>query len=475
MKPHASPRFALLAGFFVTMALAWHAGAEVLVQCPGDVDGDGIPDHYFRTFSGQRTGWINASNTARCTPTKVSFAPDGTPTDVGTSACKRVLSTTPGRSVNGQWRSNVKCMHITCGDGFQTMADGKAIYTFGFRNATGLPPANALVNAFLAAEWPAPDIAIDEGDEFYLTLTNVNLAVRPDLFDPHTIHFHGFPQASSVFDGMPEGSIAILGGSSLTYYYKIVVPGTYMYHCHVEAAEHMQMGMLGNLFVRPKQDKATPGTLFGSHIHQAGDLYAYNDGDGSTFCNKEIAIQLGSFDPVFHFEDQSIQAPEFSIEDPRYAQLNGRGYPDTVHPGPLPWTPPQDNYGGPFPLPGDYVPKTSQNVDTVVTASAGQKVLLRFSSLDTTRFWTVSALGLPMRVVGIDGRLLRSTPAGGGTGQNLAYDTSSVTVGGGMATDVLIDTTGVPPGTYFLYTTNLNYLANDAEDYGGMMTEIVVQ
>ena len=28
-----------------------------------------------------------------------------------------------------------------------------------------------------------------------------------------------------------------------------------MYHCHVEAAEHMQMGMLGNLFVRPRQNK----------------------------------------------------------------------------------------------------------------------------------------------------------------------------------------------------------------------------
>jgi hypothetical protein len=29
-------------------------------------------------------------------------------------------------------------------------------------------------------------------------------------------------------------------------------------------------------------------------------------------------------------------------------------------------------------------------------------------------------------------------------------------------------------GTYLLYTTNLNYLSNDGEDFGGMMTEIVV-
>ena len=38
----------------------------------------------------------------------------------------------------------------------------------------------------------------------------------------------------------------------------------------------------------------------------------------------------------------------------------------------------------------------------------------------------------------------------------------------------MLDTTGVPPGTYFLYTTNLNHLSNDGEDFGGMMTEIVV-
>jgi FtsP/CotA-like multicopper oxidase with cupredoxin domain len=45
----------------------------------------------------------------------------------------------------------------------------------------------------LAAEWPAPTIAVDEGKQFYLTLTNVGMVIRPDLFDPHTVHFHGFP------------------------------------------------------------------------------------------------------------------------------------------------------------------------------------------------------------------------------------------------------------------------------------------
>jgi hypothetical protein len=57
-------------------------------------------------------------------------------------------------------------------------------------------------------------------------------------------------------------------------------------------------------------------------------------------------------------------------------------------------------------------------------------------------------------------------------GADRYYDTNSVTVGGGEAVDVIIDTAGVAPGTYFLYTTNLNYLSNNTEDFGGMMTEI---
>jgi hypothetical protein len=32
----------------------------------------------------------------------------------------------------------------------------------------------------------------------------------------------------------------------------------------------------------------------------------------------------------------------------------------------------------------------------------------------------------------------------------------------------------MPTGTYFLYTPNLDHLTNDAENFGGLMTEVVV-
>ena len=57
---------------------------------------------------------------------------------------------------------------------------------------------------------------------------------------------------------------------------------------------------------------------------------------------------------------------------------------------------------------------------------------------------------------------------------DLAYDTSSVTLGGGESLDAIVDTTGLAPGRYFLYTANLNFLSNFREDFGGMMTELEV-
>ena len=50
-----------------------------------------------------------------------------------------------------------------------------------------------------------------------------------------------------------------------------------------------------------------------------------------------------------------------------------------------------------------------------------------------------------------------------------------MTLGGGESIDVILDTTGIPTGTYFLYSRELDHLNNNQEGRGGMMTEIVVQ
>ncbi len=405
-------------GSFLSMITVLPANAAVSVQCPGDIDGD--------------ARWVSP----------------GEP-DLTDSAYK------PGVT---------KCMHIGAGDGFITMADGLSQYIFGFSDLTGLvtrpvPPAVAddvMMEGMLGAIFPAPPIVLEEGDELYLTLTNVGMVKRPDLFDPHSVHYHGFPQAAPIFDGVPDAAIAINMGSSLTYFYKINDPGTYMYHCHVEAPEHMQMGMLGNLYVRPTQDGTAKN--YGGRNYTR---FAYNDGDGSTGYDVDFPIQIGSFDSAFHNASEGVQPLPFALMVDNYPMLNGRGYPDTVNP--LPLAAPTANGG-----------KVSQKESSLITAAPGQRVLLRISNLNVTRLYTLGTMGVPMTVIGMDAKLLR-----GPDGKNLYYQTNSVTIGGGQVVDAIIDipANATSGSKYFLYTTNLNYLSNDAEQVngmGGMMTEIRV-
>lgn len=394
------------------------AAAAAYVQCPGDRDGDAVVD----------------------TPNHPDYR-------------------------------DVKCMHLGAGDGFVTMADGRLQYMFSFVDLSGIPEEDTLDAGMLAANFPAPTIVLDEGQHFYLTLTNYGMAIRPDLADPHTVHFHGFPNASDLFDGVPEATISINMGASLTYYYNIVEPGTYMYHCHVEATEHMQMGMLGNLYVRPAQNGESH-----SHDGRTFTQFAYNDGDGSTGYDVEYPVQIGSFDPEFHDASMNTQPLPFAEMKDTYGMLNGRGYPDTKDP--RTWDFPHTSQSGANPDKegafGTGKLSTSQPVSSRIEATAGERILLRISNLNVTNFYTLTALGLPpMKVVGTGARILR----GGGqdNGLDMYYHTSSITLGGGESADVILDTTGVTPGTYFLYTTNLNYLSNGEEDFGGMMTEIHIQ
>lgn len=359
---------------------------------------------------------------------------------------------------------DVACKHITGSDGFATMADGTEMFIFSFHDVTNLYPPNGVYatkeeadvavsfDGLLAAETSAPTINVQENQDFYLTLSVMPMTIRPDLFDPHTVHFHGFPNATAIFDGEPMSSIAANQGGSFTYYYNLTGrPGTYLYHCHVEASEHMQMGMLGNLYVRA----ADPAT-------------AYNTAD--TGFDVEYPIQVISFDPEFHRRSESIQPLPFAAMLDTYPLINGRGYPDTINPNELP--PPQAKLDGRAALEAISPTQSSQKLPSLITATVGQTILIRLSSVATVDLYTISAGGLPMQIVGKDARIYKGQ--GDLAGTPLFQTVNSVNVGGGESYDLLIDTTGVAPGTYFLYSTNLNELTNDKQDFGGMMTEIVI-
>jgi FtsP/CotA-like multicopper oxidase with cupredoxin domain len=458
----------------------------------------------------------------------------------------------------------VKCQQISGGDGYATMGDGVQTYLFAFgplsgladiRNglpgtepasvfnvpgdpytdmtyngAVGLTQDGAAVDATTPAgeqlivghvdprpimdigimngNIPAPTMAIDEDDEFFLTLTNVGMIMRPDLFEQHTVHFHGYPNASSFYDGVPDASVAMNIGGSFTYYYLAPDAGTYFWHCHVTPPEHLQMGMVGQIFVRPRQNRVPAGaTLYNALFTQQADprtrcgtdilcstplppangvmhvlnksgtptLYAYNDGDGSTAYDVEYPIQIDGFDPNFHFVSMTFNPEPFSDMKDKYFMLNGRSYPDTVN-SCLPRDPSGTCRPGTGEAPittqvADGTKHFSQPLPTLINIPVGGKALLRISDLDVTEFQTLASLGIPMHVIGVNARLLRDM-----AGNDMTYYTNSITLGGGESLDAILDasdTTKYPAGTtYYLYTPNLDHLANDAENFGGLMTEV---
>jgi len=471
----------------------------------------------------------------------------------------------PGQIDSTMPNPNIKCQQISGGDGFATMGDGTQTYLFAFGPLSGLGdivkglpgtmPAsefNTLVdpnnNPFtvgapipattfngavgltpdpesvppnqidghvdprpimdvgvLNGNMPAPMMAIDEDDEFFLTLTNVGMIMRPDLFEQHTVHFHGYPNASGFFDGVPDASVAINIGGSFTYYYLAPDAGTYFFHCHITPPEHLQMGMVGQIYVRPRQNRLAAGAnLYAGLVAQQADLrtasncntdilcgsplppadsgvthvnnksgtptlYAYNDGDGSTAYDVEYPIQIHGFDPNFHFVGMTFNPEPFTDNKDKYFLLNGRSYPDTIG-GAV------DGSGNVIPGPmqtqsSDGVSRTSQPMSTIINIPAGGRALLRLSSLDTTEMQTLASLGIPMHVVALNARLLRDQ-----AGNNLAYDTNSITLGGGESLDVILDASDTVKyhvgDTYYLYTPNLDHLSNDAENFGGLMTEV---
>ena len=352
---------------------------------------------------------------------------------------------------------------------------------------------------------PAPLMAIDEDDEYFLTLSNVGMIMRPDLFEQHTVHFHGYPNASSFYDGVPDASIAINIGGSFTYYYLAPDAGTYFWHCHITPPEHLQMGMVGQIYVRPRQNRIPSSlTLYQGLSAQQADLrtacksandilcsnplphggdngtaggfvasnatattptdpqtkkFAYNDGDGSTYYDVEYPLQIHGFDPNFHFVGMTFNPEAFVDMKDKYFLLNGRSYPDTVATGPLNTET------------ADGRTHFSQPLPAIINIPAGGKALLRISDLDVTEYQTLASLGIPMHVVGYNAKLLRDQ-----AGYNTDYYTNSITLAGGESLDVILDTsnTGIyqTGQVFYLYTPQLDHLSNDAENFGGLMTEV---
>jgi hypothetical protein len=216
-----------------------------------------------------------------------------------------------------------------------------------------------------------------EGDILDITLFNAGFAFGSCVTDPHTIHLHGV-HSPTYYDGIPEigfgvpmwnpytigpdgcpilpghGSTTFTpasdanltqggpNGNVFTYRMYCERPGTYLYHCHVEASEHVHMGMYGPMWIYPK-----------SYGNTSRGGAAYNN--SLTEFSQEAVLLLNDIDTRWHdnildlsaetiepnpttFNPPATSPPEianFNIPDyrPNYWTINGRCLPDTLMAG----------------------------------------------------------------------------------------------------------------------------------------------
>lgn len=250
---------------------------------------------------------------------------------------------------------------------------------------------NYLWSLQTTASIPSPIIWADQGDRIYITLINLGMPVS-GLEDPHTIHLHGAHVATQL-DGFPETSFSVpmwMNPTEMpptaTYYFLPEHPGTYMYHCHVEASEHVQMGMYGALVIYPSVESLEMADIkmdtcgnwrykgkIQNQIPQYASHRQFAFNNIQTFFDKEYVMLLSDLDLKWH---QTVQTTlqtgiTFNASDfkPNFWLVNGRAFPDTLLPHPQ--TPPANSD-----------PNLTQiNYESYVHVATDQKFLLRMINM----------------------------------------------------------------------------------------------
>jgi len=189
--------------------------------------------------------------------------------------------------------------------------------------------ANPLLRA------PSPVIRVEQGDTIWIQLENTH-------YFPHTIHLHGIDHpwvdsSGEGNDGVPQTSDKfVLPGQSKTYEIRPRVPGSFVYHCHVQTHVHLAMGLVGMFVVeenRPNNWVQTFNVGAGQVRHPSKAILEDYD--------SEYDLHYHAMDKELHSIIQESNDPrliakkmnrEYDMTDATedYHTLNGRSFPYTL-------------------------------------------------------------------------------------------------------------------------------------------------
>ncbi len=275
---------------------------------------------------------------------------------------------------------------------------------------------------------PGPTLRVTEGDR-------IRIIVKNETEDgEHTLHVHG--QAKPVtMDGVPFlGQKPIRKGESYTYEFTVTNIGTSWYHCHVDSAHHVDMGMYGAFIVEPKKEKLAYDREYimlldewptaHVHVHQAAEPAAGHDEHG--------VMTLHGDSPPMH-DSGTIKKKKRDW------------YPET-------YPARREVYDG-FSINGRAFPFTEP-----VIVKKGDKVRIRFINAGYQQHF-MHTHSHRFTVVARDGSYVDEP-----------QQVDTINVGPGQRVDVVFDADN--PGTWPFHCHRLDHITNEHAYPGGMLTFI---
>ena len=191
------------------------------------------------------------------------------------------------------------------------------------------------MEAALHLRAPTMPIRVEQGDVVKITLMNTH-------YLPHTIHLHGvdhpFRKANGEDnDGVPGvTAMPIMPGESFTYEVSPRQTGTMVFHCHVQPAIHIQMGLIGMFIVeenRPNNWVQTLNIGGGLVRHSSvavSEKYDHEYDMQYKEIDKELANAIkGSNDPRV-VSKKVHRDYNITQRKPEYFTLNGKSFPYTI-------------------------------------------------------------------------------------------------------------------------------------------------
>lgn len=368
-----------------------------------------------------------------------------------------------------------------------TLPDGTVVTVWGFADDTTAGAGNGVVSV------PGPQLTVNDG-----TLT-INL--RNNLKVPISLLIPGLPVipnanpatlagtrgATANYDNIapavpiPQnpnfppsnpGTISsyatkqrvrsftteVQPGSSASYSFGAVRPGTFLYESGTQPAVQIPMGLYGALVVTSTTGQAYPPTANNPNTTFDRDqvvlfseiLAKYDYGTGRfVTMNEDVIKAVGA-------QTWTAAVPSFSTLDykPLYYLINGKSYPDTIAATPI-----SAAANAPS-VPGIYAPPGKRLLLRLLNAGQETRVpAIQGSYLDNVDPVLAKAHAIYPQIIAEDARLYP-----------YAKQEFAPILPAGKAMDALVDlTAAVSPGYYALYDRRLG-VTNAGVYPGGMMT-----